>query len=180
MEDIVDHVYNQLKFCPECGKRLERNPISGNSACLLHGDFRQFGDEIQWDFTKNLIRRDHPHKSFHKGMKMSCDKCGSATHRDDAMNRRCNKCEYKVRQCICKPRIKLIVEVDVASSPESMRDEIEGILQNELLIFNPEVRLTAEAQYDASYLETGSDYVPDAKLDGDMTTKEYRDWISEE
>lgn len=33
---------------------------------------------------------------------MTCEKCGSETHRDDAMNLRCNDCEHLVRQCICK------------------------------------------------------------------------------
>jgi hypothetical protein len=32
---------------------------------------------------------------------MSCIVCGSDTHRDDAMDQRCNSCEHKVRQCIC-------------------------------------------------------------------------------
>jgi len=32
---------------------------------------------------------------------MTCEKCGAGTHRDDAMNTRCNDCEYIVRQCIC-------------------------------------------------------------------------------
>jgi len=31
---------------------------------------------------------------------MTCD-CGAQTHRDDAMNSRCNGCERLVRQCIC-------------------------------------------------------------------------------
>jgi len=35
---------------------------------------------------------------------MTCEKCGSPTHRDDAMNARCNSCEYLVRQCICTPQ----------------------------------------------------------------------------
>lgn len=32
-----------------------------------------------------------------------CEKCGSSTHRDDAMESRCDGCEYLVRQCICTP-----------------------------------------------------------------------------
>lgn len=31
-----------------------------------------------------------------------CEKCGNKTHRDDAMNRRCNGCEHLVRLCDCK------------------------------------------------------------------------------
>lgn len=30
-----------------------------------------------------------------------CESCGDETHRDDAMNRRCNGCERLVRLCDC-------------------------------------------------------------------------------
>jgi len=47
-----------IKFCPECGKSLERSPISGWYACFLHGDFVINSDgKIVWDYTKNLIKR---------------------------------------------------------------------------------------------------------------------------
>lgn len=32
---------------------------------------------------------------------MNCERCGSTTHRDDAMVRRCDGCERIVRLCIC-------------------------------------------------------------------------------
>jgi DTW domain-containing protein YfiP len=32
-------------------------------------------------------------------------------HRDDAMERRCNKCEHLVRQCICLTTEQLLVRV---------------------------------------------------------------------
>lgn len=32
-----------------------------------------------------------------------CEGCGGTTHRDDAMNRRCNGCERLVHQCVCHP-----------------------------------------------------------------------------
>lgn len=35
---------------------------------------------------------------------MTCEKCGAETHRDDAMDRRCNSCEHLVSQCNCGPR----------------------------------------------------------------------------
>jgi hypothetical protein len=31
--------YNALKYCPVCAKPLEINPLSGDKACFLHGDF---------------------------------------------------------------------------------------------------------------------------------------------
>jgi len=34
---------------------------------------------------------------------MACEKCGADTHRDDAMNIRCNGCEHLERQCDCEP-----------------------------------------------------------------------------
>ena len=37
--------------------------------------------------------------------KILCEKCNRhGVHRDDAMNQRCNGCEHKIRQCICKPQ----------------------------------------------------------------------------
>jgi hypothetical protein len=37
-------------------------------------------------------------------MKPTCEKCGADVHRDDAMNQRCNGCEWLVRECICEPK----------------------------------------------------------------------------
>lgn len=52
------HIYNALKFCPECGKELEIHPISGWKACFLHGDFvyRESTQQIIWTYTTNLIK----------------------------------------------------------------------------------------------------------------------------
>ena len=49
--------YNWIKYCPECGKCLERNPISGWLSCFLHGDFVIAESLVVWEFTKNLIVR---------------------------------------------------------------------------------------------------------------------------
>lgn len=35
--------------------------------------------------------------------KYKCEKCGVSTHRDDAMNLRCNRCEWLCRECRCEP-----------------------------------------------------------------------------
>lgn len=32
-------IYRQLSVCPFCAKKLEINPLSGNKACFVHGDF---------------------------------------------------------------------------------------------------------------------------------------------
>jgi hypothetical protein len=50
--------YKFLKYCPECGKELERDPIAGTNACFLHGDFVIRNDSIVWKFTKNIIPRE--------------------------------------------------------------------------------------------------------------------------
>lgn len=50
-------VYDELKFCPECGKELEIPPISPWKACFLHGEFLIKNDKVVWDFTKNLVKR---------------------------------------------------------------------------------------------------------------------------
>lgn len=50
--------YQYLKYCPECGKELERNPLNGESACFLHGDFEPNNNKIVWRYTENLIKRD--------------------------------------------------------------------------------------------------------------------------
>lgn len=46
--EILMQKYAQLKFCPVCGKELERNPLSGDFACFVHGDFvgRKIGEEL--------------------------------------------------------------------------------------------------------------------------------------
>lgn len=36
-----------------------------------------------------------------------CEKCGNPTHRDNAMNRRCDSCEHLTRQCDCPPELKV-------------------------------------------------------------------------
>jgi hypothetical protein len=54
----VAAVYNFLKFCPECGKELEIDPLSGWKACFLHGDFTTTSEIIIWNFTSNLIKRE--------------------------------------------------------------------------------------------------------------------------
>lgn len=58
--DEINYYYRHLKFCPECGKELEKDPINGNFACFLHGDFllRDDGRRIVWHYTKHLIKRD--------------------------------------------------------------------------------------------------------------------------
>jgi hypothetical protein len=56
MTELI-HAYNALKFCPECRKPLEIDPLSGWKACFLHGDFIMREDAITWNFTKNLIKR---------------------------------------------------------------------------------------------------------------------------
>jgi len=48
---------------------------------------------------------------------MACPKCGAGTHRDDAMDRRCNDCEYLVRQCICVRTAKYAVGNRLYFSP---------------------------------------------------------------
>lgn len=35
---------------------------------------------------------------------MTCETCGRSAHRDDAMERRCNGCEWLVRECICEKK----------------------------------------------------------------------------
>jgi len=54
--------YNIIRFCPECGKVLERSPISGCYTCFLHGDFEienriktytgrpcwMYGESLKW------------------------------------------------------------------------------------------------------------------------------------
>ena len=35
-----------------------------------------------------------------------CERCGADTHRDDAMNSRCNRCEHLTRECICVEKEK--------------------------------------------------------------------------
>lgn len=53
------HVYDRYKkvakFCPECGKPLQRNPTSAWEACFLHGDFVIEGQAIIW---KDLVKED--------------------------------------------------------------------------------------------------------------------------
>lgn len=43
MENIVDkvkHASEGLKFCPECGKKLQSRPLQGDAmSCFVHGDF---------------------------------------------------------------------------------------------------------------------------------------------
>lgn len=53
----ANHYYRHIKFCPECGKELERTPISGWLACFLHGDFEIENGRLIWVFTVNLIKR---------------------------------------------------------------------------------------------------------------------------
>lgn len=48
----------------------------------------------------------HEHFLFKSENRLTCEKCGSPAHRDDAMERRCNSCENLVRQCICPPKIE--------------------------------------------------------------------------
>lgn len=55
--DPLDY-YNHVKFCPECGKELEIDPISGWKACFLHGDMEVQSNLIVWRYTKHLIKRD--------------------------------------------------------------------------------------------------------------------------
>jgi len=47
-----------LDYCPECGKELERHPISLRKACFLHGDFVPKGDDLIWRPTKGVISRE--------------------------------------------------------------------------------------------------------------------------
>lgn len=48
-----------LKFCPECGKELERNPISFRWSCFLHGDFAiHDGSFLVWVYTEIIVKRD--------------------------------------------------------------------------------------------------------------------------
>lgn len=59
----VENYYRcYIKFCPECGKELELDPITNLLACFLHGDFsiciRDSDEKIEWKFTRNLIKRD--------------------------------------------------------------------------------------------------------------------------
>jgi DNA-binding helix-hairpin-helix protein with protein kinase domain len=54
---IVEYYEVHLKFCPECGKELENNPISGERSCFLHGDFVLRSGNVVWKFTENLIKR---------------------------------------------------------------------------------------------------------------------------
>jgi hypothetical protein len=35
-----------LVYCPICGKKLEKNPVSLNKACFMHGDFVVTEDQI--------------------------------------------------------------------------------------------------------------------------------------
>ena len=58
MNPKVLKAYDALKFCPECGKEFEINPLSGWKACFLHGDFETTKEgKIIWKFTKHLITR---------------------------------------------------------------------------------------------------------------------------
>lgn len=59
MDDIelAEKVFDQLKFCPECGKELEIDPIAMRLACFLHGEFVLGKTTIIWNYTKNLIKR---------------------------------------------------------------------------------------------------------------------------
>jgi hypothetical protein len=54
-------------------------------------------------------------------IEMSCDKCGSATHRDDAMNVRCNGCEHLIRQCICKDKENAMPNFEMKDGIEIQR-----------------------------------------------------------
>lgn len=53
----LNDAYLNLKYCPECGKELERNPNSTYLACFLHGDFNIVDGKIVWDYTNFSIIR---------------------------------------------------------------------------------------------------------------------------
>lgn len=40
MQYAREYIAGKLKFCPVCGKGLERHPIALVPACFLHGDFK--------------------------------------------------------------------------------------------------------------------------------------------
>ena len=54
--ESIDY-YKYLKFCPECGKELEQNPINSNYSCFLHGDFQVRDRKIVWKYTENIVKR---------------------------------------------------------------------------------------------------------------------------
>jgi len=62
MFTVENYYRGYLKFCPECGKELELNPVSNFLSCFLHGEFAILqtvrDEKIEWSFTKNLISRD--------------------------------------------------------------------------------------------------------------------------
>lgn len=53
----IEIYYIVAKFCPECGKPLEKDPCSGSPACFLHGDFHFTDGIITWVPTKYLVDR---------------------------------------------------------------------------------------------------------------------------
>lgn len=55
-------------------------------------------------------------------MKYKCEKCGADTHRDDAMNSRCNGCEWLVRECICEAVMdEVVAESEVKHQNRNQR-----------------------------------------------------------
>jgi hypothetical protein len=52
----ITEIYDLLKFCPECGKELEQNPIEGSKACFLHGDLLLRKDQLIWQPMKTFMR----------------------------------------------------------------------------------------------------------------------------
>lgn len=87
----IEEQVGRFKFCPVCSKRLETNPNTDLPACFMHGDVRVVEGKAVFELLLNIFDRTP-----------RCEKCGSRVHRDDAMNQRCNGCEWLVSQCICK------------------------------------------------------------------------------
>lgn len=55
--DKLQQDYEQLKYCPVCGKRLKASPNSGLKCCFAHGDFDCVRRSIVWATSQLVAKR---------------------------------------------------------------------------------------------------------------------------